>query len=509
MLSLAYTGLQTQPLYSDYYINPLNSWSSASTTITIDDTTFVAGIGGYNYGYNEKTIIFLKLDAEGQTVFQKIYGELGYWYYPSFPGCFRRVGDDHFILTIIRRNLSSNERSSIIYYIDRNFDTLYVNEIKFDGIEHTKATNIIPANDGGYYVLGNFGPNDGQTNRYDTFILKTDATLKTLWHRFYSFSYYNQLTSLEATPDHGLLISGLTKGEMSYYTAKPIVAKTDSVGNLEWVWDEGSYPYSYDDGWAICSIASDGNYLIAYPHATYQGPPYPVPLSEQVLQLIKFSPQGAVIWSKDYGVSAKLHEVWSLHAKDDGTNLVAGTKYDTLVSRWKSYILHVNNEGDSLWMREYEHLLDVGPATKNEIKNIKLTPSNTILAVGGVEYHYPPGLQAMWIMHLDEYGCPVADCDTTVGVKPIMAAKQTSISVYPNPASTHFFLQLPEKEYMNRESELHLRIFNAKGVLVLQKNIPNGNGSISFEIDGWLPGLYMLQVSDRNLIIGHTKLLVK
>jgi hypothetical protein len=511
LLSLAYTGLQTQPLYSDYYINPLNTWSGVTGGVLhFNDTTYMAGIGGYNYGYNvEKAIIFLKLDGEGIPVYQKLYGEMGHEYYAGFSGCFRRVGNDHFIFTIINRNLFTNEYSSIVYYLNRNFDTIYSKEFSFDGVPSTMATNIIPANDGGYYVLGNYGPINGQAQRFDTFILKIDSTLNMLWQRLYNFSYFNQLTSLEATPDQGLLISGLVADQSIYYTIRPLIAKTDSLGNIEWFWDQGSYPHSYDDGRAVCGISSDGDYLIAYPYATYQGPPYPVPSSVKVLRVVKFNPQGNVIWSKDYGSSSIDLEVMPLIPKDDGTILIPVSRWDAQVSRWNSYILHINNEGDSLWMREYEHILDGGPAKGSQIMNINLTPSETIIAAGVVLHDSYPSLQAMWIMHLDEYGCPVADCDTTVGVKPIMAAKHTGISVYPNPASTQFFLQLPEKESLNRESELHLRIFDAKGGLVLQKNIPNGNGSIPVEIDGWLPGLYMLQVSDRNLIIGHTKLLVK
>lgn len=512
LLSLAYTGLQTQPLYSDYYINPLNTWSAVTGGVVhFDDTTYMAGIGGYNYGYNvEKAIIFLKVDGEGVPVYQKLYGEMGHEYYAGSSGCFRRVGNDHFVLPIVKRNLFTNELSSILYYLNRDFDTLYVNEFMHEDGKNTLARKIVPALDGGYYVTGGHAIYDGDTYiGQNMFILKTDAKLNILWQKSNSLSYRTEPLYMETTPDHGLLISGFTEAEYQFYSRNPFIAKTDSLGNLEWVWNEGSYPYSYDDGWAVCGITSDGDYMIAYSHATYQGPPYPVPDSERVLRLVKLSPQGAVVWTKEFGPSDISHDVWSLLIKDDGTSLVAGSIYDTQVSRWKSYILNFNNDGDSLWMREYEHIQEVGPATKNQIFHLNLTPSNTILAVGGVEYHYPPGLQAMWIMHLDEYGCPIPNCDTTVSVKPIMIAKQSGISVYPNPASTHFFLHLPENEQINRENEWHIRIFNAKGRLVLQKNIPNNNGNIHFEIDGWLPGLYLLQVSDRNLIVGHTKLLVK
>jgi hypothetical protein len=510
LLSLAYTGLQTQPLYSDYYINPLNTWSSAPGGVVFyNDTTFVAGIGGYNFMYNEKVIIFIKLDGEGAPVHQKIYGELGFEYYPGFSGCFRRVDNDNFVFPIVKRDLFTTLHTSILYYIDSNFDTLYVNEFIYEVDKSTLARQIVSAFDGGFYVTGGHALTAGNnTTGQNMFILKTDAQFNKLWQRSHYLAFRCEPLYMETTPDHGLLISGFTRDEYPFYSRKPFIAKTDSLGNLEWVWNEGSYPYSYDDGWAVCGMASDGNYLMAYTHATYQGPPYPVPPSEMVLRVVKFSPHGDAFWAKDYGPSAIWHEVRSLRNKDDGTSLIAGFRYDKVVERWKAYILNINNEGDSLWMREYEHMLDVDLATWNQINHINLTPSNTILAVGQVQYHYPPGLQAMWIMHLDEYGCPVADCDTTVGIMPSVVAEYAGLTVYPNPASKYCTLRVPLQFAHTRNHQLMLRIFNAQGSMILSRNIEYGNGTADIDVSQLTPGLYILQLTDNRSNIGHTRLII-
>jgi hypothetical protein len=257
-----------QPLYSNYYINPLYNWSVLNGgSIIVNDTNYIAGIGG-GLGYGEKVIIFGKLNSDGELVSFKTYGEPLCRYYPGFNGCFRSIDSDNFIFVISKRDLITNFYSSILYHLNHDFDTLLSKEFVIaDGV-NTIARQIIPAFDNGYYVTGIHGPLNDSTVNSSFFILKTDNVFNIEWQQSYSLTWRNEALYLAKTPDNGLLISGFTQDLPIAYSMKPLLVKTDSLGNILWIWNEGS---EYEDYPAVATIDDNGNYIVAYPHATEQG----------------------------------------------------------------------------------------------------------------------------------------------------------------------------------------------------------------------------------------------
>jgi hypothetical protein len=499
--------LNAQPLYSNYYINPLGTWSSLNGgAIMMNDTTYIAGIGG-GLGYAEKSIIFGKLNSEGEMVFMKTYGEQYCRYYPGFNGCFRTIDDQNFIFIISKRNMITNFNSSILYYLNHNFDTLFSKEFAIAEGVGTIARQTIPAFDDGYYVIGMHSPLNDTTENSSFFILKTDSVFNIEWQQSYSITWQNEALYMVKTPDNGLLISGFTRDQPAAYSVKPLVVKADSLGNILWIWNEGSI---YDDTKAVVSIADDGNYLAAYTHAVYQGPPYPIPPARKILRVVKFDPDGEIIWEKDYGPETDIdYYVNYLHSYDDGAHLIGGRQWDDSVLRWTSYILKINDDGDSLWMRYYEHEDATGIATMNVISYLNVTPGNSILATGViVQYGVPGGVQAMWIMHLDSLGCVEKDCDPTVGLPLAFNQNSTGLFVYPNPASNICYIRIPEEMGKTGRTHFHINLFNSQGVLVQQIRRKNSDEIISLDTGHLPPGLYLLQLTDGLSISGQTKLLI-
>lgn len=498
------TNLNAQPLYSDYYINPLGTWSGLDGgAIMMNDTTYIAGIGG-GPGYAEKSIIFGKLNSEGELVFMKTYGEQYCRYYPGFSGCFRSVDGDKFIFVIVKRDLITDIRTSILYYLNHNFDTLFSKEFTIaDGV-YTIARQIIPAFDDGYFVTGMHGPLNDSTENTNFFILKTDAVFNIEWQQSYSLTWQNEALYMVKTPDNGLLISGFTRDQPSAYSMKPLVIKADSLGNILWIWNEGSI---YDDGITVVAIAGDGNYLAAYTHAVYQGPSYPIPPPRKILRVLKFSPDGEILWEKDYGSATDIdNEVRWIHSYDDGTHLIGGYQWADSVLRTKGFILKSNNDGDSLWMRFYEHEDATGIAKFNGIYYMNVTPGNGILATG---MSVPGGVQAMWIMHLDSLGCVEQGCDPTVGLPHAFHQNSTGLSVYPNPASNICYIRIPEELAKAGRQHFHINLYNSQGVLIQQTRRKHSDEIISLDTGHLAPGLYLLQLTDGSENNYQTKLIVQ
>lgn len=497
--------LGAQPLYSNYYINPLNNWSGLNGgAILINDTTYIAGIGGQ--GINEKVIIFGKLNSEGEMVFTKTYGEPYCWYYPGFNACFRSVEDQNFIFVISKRNLITNSYSSVLYFLNHNFDTLFSKEFTIAEGVTTTARQIIPSYDYGYYVTGIHGILSDSTENSSFFILKTDAEFNIEWQLSHSLTWRNEALFMLKTPDHGLLISGFTEDLPTAYSKNPLVVKADSLGNILWIWNEGS---EFDDYPAVATIANDGNYIVAYPHATEQGAAYPVPPSSRVLRIIKFNNNGSILWSKDYGSSNIDNEISSIYTYDDGTHLIGGFYFVDSTFRWTSYILKINDDGDEIWLRYYEHEDDTGIATLNGIYYLNVTPGNGIIATGQiVQYGVPGGVQAMWIMHMDSIGCVEKGCDPTLGIPFAHTQKSTELSVYPNPASNICYIRIPEDMKFSVNNYFLVQLFNSQGVLVQQTRRRISDGTISLDTGDLPSGLYLLHLTDGSNNKYQTKLIV-
>ena len=502
------TYLNAQPLYSDYYINPLGTWSGLNGgAIMMDDTTYIAGIGG-GLGYAEKSIIFGKLNSEGEMVFMKTYGEQYFRYYPGFRGCFRPIGQKNYIFVVAKEDMITDFYSSILYYLNHNFDTLLSKEFTIAEGVATIARQIIPAFDDGYYVTGMHGPLNDSTQNSSFFILKTDPVFNIDWQKSYPLTWQTEALYMVKTPDNGLLISGFTRDQPSAYSMKPLVVKADSLGNILWIWNEGSI---YDDGLSVVAIASDGNYLAAYTHAVYQGTPYPVPPSRRILRVLKFDPDGEILWEKDYGSATDIdNEVTWIHSYEDGTHLIGGYQWADSVLRWTSYILKINNDGDSLWMRFYEHEDASGIAKLNGIYYMNVTPCNGILATGMiVQYGVPGGVQAMWILHLDSLGCVEQGCDPTVGLPHAFYQNSAGLSVYPNPATNICYIHIPEDFSRTGKPYFLVNLYNSQGILVQQTRRKSGDEIVGLDTSHLAPGLYLLQLTDGSENNYQAKLIVQ
>jgi hypothetical protein len=226
------------------------------------------------------------------------------------------------------------------------------------------------------------------------------------------------------------------------------------------------------------------------------------------LRVVKFETNGNILWSKDYGSSNIENRVTSIHSYEDGTHLIGGFHYVDSIFRWKSYIQKINDDGDSLWMRYYEHEDDAGIATFSEIYNLNATPGNGIIATGMIVKYDVPVVQAMWIMHLDSLGCVEKDCDPTVGLPLAFNQNSTGLFVYPNPASNICYIRIPEEMGETGRTHFHINLFNSQGVLVQQIRRKNSDEIISLDTGHLPPGLYLLQLKDGLSISVQTKLLI-
>jgi hypothetical protein len=137
-------------------------------------------------------------------------------------------------------------------------------------------------------------------------------------------------------------------------------------------------------------------------------------------------------------------------------------------------ILQVNENGDSIWMRDYRRVINNG--SYNIINHIQQTSDNGLIACGEIFGAFePPNGQNMWLLKMDSFGCLEPNCDGVNIVEP-MVKDNGKLKIYPNPAQDKINIKLPVFENL---VGLHLDIYNIQGQLLLQQTIKQNNIDIS------------------------------
>lgn len=494
--------LKAQPLYSNYLLNPLNNWTSGTAILSKNDTSYFTAIGGGNNYYTDNAMLIGKLGSNGDITYQKTYQESLTQFYPEWGG-FYPLGDSSYIVIGTRQK---SKCEGFIFQLDHNFDTIFTKFFMVDTFQTIlRSIDILP--NGEYIMCGEIfhyinslqGESDG------VFLYKTDSLFNLQWFQIYKFDVNNLCFSVSQTSDNGYVIGGYTNSKTNY-SGDPLVIKTDSQGNQEWIWQNGSI--FYDDLQAITSVSNDGNILVAYGHATYQAPPYPVPPSLTQIRVVKMDNNGNELWSRDYGGSYMDNQVWSITHLLDSTYLIGGLSWSEDKYYTRAFLLKINEQGDSLWMRHYIYEDEFGTQL-NYFSHANIGPDESILLIGcNQNFNSPTAEQSMWIMRLDSLGCDTPECNPFVGVKKPGIMKEGRIRLFPNPANQFVEITIPEEYKSGNFINPKVRFYDLNGKLV-QEAIPDKD-EISYRCNtnNLKSGIYFVQLIDRNCIIGSNKLLI-
>lgn len=111
-------------------------------------------------------------------------------------------------------------------------------------------------------------------------------------------------------------------------------------------------------------------------------------------------------------------------------------------------------------------------------------------------------------MRFDSLGCDTPECNPFVGVKNPGIMKEGRIRLYPNPANQFVEITIPEEYKSGNLTTPRVRFYDLNGKLV-QESIPQyEETSYKCHTHNLSPGIYFVQLIDRNCIIGSNKLLI-
>jgi len=317
-----------------------SGWDRASSIQQTSDGGYIVAGSSYstdipgvtNHGDLTQDCYIIKLDADGEVLWQNMFGgseeESAY--------SIQQTSDGGYIVAGSSSSTDipgvTNHGSSDFYIIKLDADGNVLWQNMYGGSDGDGAYSIQQTSDGGYIVAGQSGSTDipGVINHggSDFYIIKLDANGEVLWQNMYGGSenlIEEAANSIQQTSDGGYIVAGWSEstdipgvanhGHLDFY-----IIKLDAYGNVLW---QNMYGGSGWDSANSIQQTSDGGYIVA--GASGRGPMWTHHFN---FYIIKLNTDGNVLWQNMYGGS-DFDGANSIQQTSDGGYIVAGRSGST------------------------------------------------------------------------------------------------------------------------------------------------------------------------------------
>ena len=381
------------------------------------------------------------------------------------------------------------------------------------------AYRIRETPDGGYIFTGWTASNDGDIShnngQHDFWVVKINSLGDIEWERAYGGSYVDWGQSIAPTIEGGYIVGGLSTsndGDVLCNNPNPSyktdiwVLKIDTLGEIEW---QSCYGGSHIESVQEIKQTSDTGYIILGLTSSNDGDVsgfhgIPGDLNTNDMWVIKLDPQGQLEWQRCLG-GTKLEYATDVVQLGDGGYLVGGSSSSNngnfycppcVQGNLTMWLVKLSPDGEIEWKTYVDSPGD------NYLYDFHVISDMRFLLLGGARW--PGGmLECEGPFNLETgYNWVVELMDTITYVREINAGR-FGIKVFPNPATTELWLQLPENMPFN---QAQIELYGPTGRL-LYKAKP---ASLFHKIETahLPPGLYLLRVWDGKHWFGE-KVVVK
>ena len=526
----------SQEYFNERYPYTLNNcvFDYGLNGLEVEDGYVINGVTGDSNCNDWNRLAIAKFNNQGNLLFAKNWGSSDTRWYNggrgsliSHLGSFYSIGnkvtyfDDGSLgeLMLVKYN-SGFDTVCTAYYGEQEhpYDTTYVAR-NFKGVENIFIVT------GTLQILHDLDMKDALPNKnldpdfvtmmekwyssHDIFLLSLDSLGNHIWENVFPDSTYRgEGNSVIQTPDGGYVI-GAHKwyiGQFGVAYGDPIVIKTDSLGNKEWEVNLGT---SWPDGTAIVCNSIDSNIVVAASVAVDSGWNH----FYERAQVTKLDLSGNILWNNLYGPSSldNSFNVSNIRQDSIGGFIISGrTSYSEVWPDEPSlmgYMLRINNNGDSLWYRQYANLW--GKQSENYFYDAIPTSDGGFLGAGTVlPFNPDTGNRDAWIIKVDSMGCTsLTDC--WVGEpewKWLETESDNKIKVYPNPAHNWFEV---EPRLLSGEGKLEVEVFDLYGRKTEEIEMPSGEKKVRIYTSEWNRGVYLVRVKSGSEVLGSGKVVLE
>jgi hypothetical protein len=468
--------------------------------ITFGGTTSNDGDILFNHG---KTDFWLfKTNDIGEIVWEKTYGGSEQDYpsnmLPTPDGGFVLFGETYSIDGDVDCNHGDGD-----WWLVKTDSLGHIQWSRCYGGSHKElARQMIYAHEGGYVMTGRTGSVDGDIShnngQYDVWVVKVDWEGEIIWERTFGGSRWEWATSIGLTTDGGYIVGGGTlstngdvqcEGLPGEEHSTAWVLKLDHEGQLEW---QNCYGGSYSEAVADIMQTPDGGYIFLGATSSGDGDAdcfhgIPGNASTRDMWVVKLDATGEIEWQRCLGGSG-FDSPKLIRPMQDGGFLVGGntTTRDGTVGCNQSLpgthtviLYKLSPEGEIEWTK------CLGSQVDNSLFSIHIFSDHHFLLgattrTWGMDVDCDlKGQTDIWIVEIQ---------DTTVGLR---EERLLQLQLYPNPATTETWLQLPENTPL---AQSQIELYSPTGRL-LYKTQPTSQFH-KIEVAHLPRGLYLVRVWD-------------
>jgi len=210
-------------------------------------------VAGVTSSFNQGNYDFwlLQLDSNGNVVWQKIYSRP----YADFAYSIQQTSDGGYIVAGSTRTFVDGGEDVWVLKLDSDGDIVW--QKTYGGSGNDYAYSIQQTSDGGYIVAGY--TNSFGAGYDDIWVLKLNSEGDVEWQKTYGAAGFDYANSIQQTSDGGYIVIGETHS-FGAGGSDVWVLKLDSNGNVLWEKTYGGY---YTEYAKFVRQTSDGGYIVA------------------------------------------------------------------------------------------------------------------------------------------------------------------------------------------------------------------------------------------------------
>jgi hypothetical protein len=406
-----------------------NNFSPALAVIEYDYEYILFGVTNDSINNNVSAYIAC-IDSIGNLKYWKTISDSAKQYWAGYRGSGLSKVDQMGFAAVGSVGTYIDSSNAILYRFNCFGDTLWTKQYS-DPDEFLRFHDCNTTSDNGFIMTGY----QLVWNSYsDILLIKADSLGNEQWRQEYGDAGLNieKGYSVVQTPDNGYLIGYYQWVAGQDETGDPVVMKVDSLGNFIWEQNIGG-PYG-EFVPRVC-IGNDGTYITGVSIADSAGQNY----SYSRIKLYRFSTDGDVLWEKYYCKTDVNNILYAVYPDHDGGYIATGKRHDYYNPQgqwWNSFgwLLKVNENGDSLWYREYQYYTGTGD-DYNDLYDLCLTTDGGYTMVGQISTWVEP--QTAWVIKVDSLGCDTPGCATGMNIYTPRAVENEALWIYPNPANAY------------------------------------------------------------------------
>jgi hypothetical protein len=430
----------------------------------------------------KRNIVIIQTDFEGNTLFEKIYGDTTYIYFAGFKGSLQKITTGGYIMYGGKQDINKNY--DLLYRFNDVGDILWTKILGDTTVAYGHlGDNMKVTPDGGFICLGDRGSPSAPI-----FIIKTDSLGNKQWEQFYGGTEYDKPTSIALCSDGGYIYCSTTKsGGIGLPNNNIRVMKIDSLGNTVF---NKFYGDVYNDNSHTIIQTQDGGYVVSMAYAvdTTIG-------TRTYASLLKLDSLGNLLWLKKVmPIQGNGPDGFtSVVELSDGSLVAAGLNHytdSTGISRYHGLVVKTTSQGNIIWHRE--HNLSTTNTASSYLDDMRATSDGGFICSGVANTP-----QDLWLLKLDSLGCADTACTLATAVNEVRQLTDLrAFTLYPNPSNGLLTIKAIEKI----EGNYQVEFYNTHGQRIITQKLT----SDAISLNNFENGIYLVRVLNHSGVAVYT-----